>query len=763
MELFPARDESRPVAGRATFSGDGYAMQPRINLRRNVGLELPAHVGKRTCSGNTCETNYNTSITNLAIILGIVIPVVVAVIVLIFLHRRNVRRLRMEDAKDSSGGLDFGLEDAPRKGGKRKSLMFGGEKTAHRPSQLSMDMNLSSPYLLPPGVHQSHDSIHSLARTFPNEQDPYRTVKEYINSETGSIRSFNPSKDPFGNSKRASIVTSRSIKTPMMPPPRTNSMPKSPVSPDDKINPFATPTAPAPSRQLPSPAAVQEPIRPVQPIVPETGTVSYPDDKVGGGLDMPDVLPPPAAVSRNSQTGLPEPPADHGRAEPPAHAQDSSIGVAHTGDDGFHFPPTHGTGPAGLGLDLDLPKISSPTSDHAVSTDPHALHFAPGQAHSYDDYTHQGENPQIRTSQYSDEYEEDERGRGMQRQASLEYHAQQQQQQQQQRGLGVPQQEAKRLSVGFRPLPPDEVTESEDPEYRANRIRSFYKEYFEDSSAAAPPLPTNPRGGPQYYEDYDENYLGEAAYYDADTNAFVMPYAQPVTRRAMTPPPAGRSRGGPGGPAGRGPRGPHGPHGSIGGMSLPGGPRRPRAGSAFSPRAGSAFGPRPDSSASARMRGLPRKHLPPPTDLKTLPTPSKLRDDAFALNAIDFAPPDSFREHVAGRSQSPLGERRPYQPKVPVASPLVTAFDELAALPSPHLLRKSSTFTNLDFAPPKKFKDADTMSDAGSIKSNRSGISAVQLGAIRSGAGRVSRLPGDTVFTSAALSDQLKPQWGMRP
>ncbi len=55
------------------------------------------------------------------------------------------------------------------------------------------------------------------------------------------------------------------------------------------------------------------------------------------------------------------------------------------------------------------------------------------------------------------------------------------------------------------------------------------------------------------------------------------------------------------------------------------------------------------------------------------------------------------------------------------------------------------------------------MSDAGSIRSNRSGISAVQQAAIRSGAGRVSRLPGDTVFTQAALAQNLKPQWGMRP
>lgn len=55
------------------------------------------------------------------------------------------------------------------------------------------------------------------------------------------------------------------------------------------------------------------------------------------------------------------------------------------------------------------------------------------------------------------------------------------------------------------------------------------------------------------------------------------------------------------------------------------------------------------------------------------------------------------------------------------------------------------------------------MSDAGSIRSNRSGISQANLSAIRGGAGRVSRLPGDTVFTAAAMQDELKPKWGMRP
>ena len=79
-----------------------------------------------------------------------------------------------------------------------------------------------------------------------------------------------------------------------------------------------------------------------------------------------------------------------------------------------------------------------------------------------------------------------------------------------------------------------------------------------------------------------------------------------------------------------------------------------------------------------------------------------------------------------------------------------------------HLLRKSATFTALDFAPPRRFQDPDNMSDAGSIRSNRSGISARNLGAIRNGAGRVSRLPGDAVFTTAALQDQLKPSWNIR-
>lgn len=78
------------------------------------------------------------------------------------------------------------------------------------------------------------------------------------------------------------------------------------------------------------------------------------------------------------------------------------------------------------------------------------------------------------------------------------------------------------------------------------------------------------------------------------------------------------------------------------------------------------------------------------------------------------------------------------------------------------MLRKSGTFTSLDFAAPRKFRDPDSMSDAGSIRSNRSGISQVQQQAIRNGAYRVSKIPNNVVFTKDDMAATLKPQWGMR-
>jgi len=78
-----------------------------------------------------------------------------------------------------------------------------------------------------------------------------------------------------------------------------------------------------------------------------------------------------------------------------------------------------------------------------------------------------------------------------------------------------------------------------------------------------------------------------------------------------------------------------------------------------------------------------------------------------------------------------------------------------------HLLRKSGTFTALDFAPPPRFKSSDAGSDTGSIRSNRSGMSAAAAHSVRAGAYRVSRIPKEVVGTKHEISESLRPQWDL--
>ncbi|KAF6821251.1 hypothetical protein CSOJ01_00257 [Colletotrichum sojae] len=798
-----------------SFNANGYVMAARIPIRdvnpvvpaptQAQTLRIPSRIiGARAaeCTGpaNQCEKPFDQSTLTLPITLGVSIPLVGALCLFFYFHRRNVKKQRQEDANDPNRGLDFGLaETSSDKGGKgkRKSLMFRekGMGVDTKKRQLSMDMNLSSPYLLPPGLQSSRESLNSLARTLHNNEDPYRPVAQYAGSDVGSIRSFKPDGTSVysrSTSRRGSAMTGRTAMSQNTLPPRQNSLPKPPGSTND---PFATPKSrsgsPAPEILSPISPSIATPTSPVirsplvaEPIIPQIETVPYPDDRTRASLPRIPDLPEPAPVARKGLPSNPRPSAANPAVPGPREAdtapsaaevpgnkqaeqgQAPALPAIGLGLDDMSFPtPTHRSSPPAA----SLPASPRPQKDGVPSTLPAIV---PEEPNAYND----------RDDQY--DYEHEERGRSQRRSVEGNNYRESQ------LGLGVPAQDNKRLSVGFRPLPPDEVMESEDPEERANRIRSFYKEYFDPDNpgAGAPPAPPRgrppqgppprgpPRGRPQYYEDADPSFMGGPggdAYFDPDTNSFVMPYAQPVTRRAMTPPPnASRFRG---------PPPPRVMHGSMGGrMASPGpGPRGrgppPRAGSAMSSRLGpsrrgsdmsSQYTPRPGSSVSNRPGpARPKPKGPPPADLHTLPTPSKLKDDDFAImNPLDFAPPETFADRARGRSQSPAGERRPYAPpKIPIHSPLVSSFEEMPAMPSPHMLRKSGTFTALDFAPPRKFKDADSMSDAGSIRSNRSGISAVNQAAIRSGAGRVSRLPGDTVFTTNALSDQLKPQWGMRP
>jgi len=195
-------------------------------------------------------------------------------------------------------------------------------------------------------------------------------------------------------------------------------------------------------------------------------------------------------------------------------------------------------------------------------------------------------------------------------------------------------------------------------------------------------------------------------------------------------------------------------------------PRGPSAMSGYlSPRGPSAMGqfpPRGPSAMSNRSQAS-RRPMPPPQALASLPTPSKLRDDSAIFNAADFAPPVSFRDRQNGlRPDSPLGSQRPYSPSVRAFVPLNSSFDDLGAIPSPHALRKSGDFNTLDFAPPARFRNVDSGSDAASVRSGRSGVSSQQLASMRAGAYRMSRIPKGLAGTKDDIMKDLKPTWDLR-
>lgn len=271
-----------------------------------------------------------------------------------------------------------------------------------------------------------------------------------------------------------------------------------------------------------------------------------------------------------------------------------------------------------------------------------------------------------------------------------------------------------RLSVLMRPLPPDDV--QENPEERANRIRSFYKEYFDDNHRPMQPTEPLPKPSPQahneypdlynahnnyssqpqahkgyprqqqahneYYEDYTSEFLNEGTIYDSHQNGFVVaaaPFAEPITRRAMTPPPRAPPR--------------FQQHGAPPrtGRSRATSNAHSNSSHMFPPRGASAMSqqypppPRGTSAMSHRNRHQQfKKALPPPKTLSSLPTPHLLKDDAAIFGAADFAPPVSFRERQNGRRpDSPLGVQRPYSPSVKAFVPLNSSFENLAHVPSP--------------------------------------------------------------------------------
>lgn len=635
-----------------------------------------------------------TSTPTVAIVVAVLVPLVLAVGVLIYLHRRHLAKLREEDAKDKYKSLDFGMGQTAQtrkaNAGPEMSVSYTekGQKQGHDRG-MSLDIGtIGSPYILPAGLHGSRESFHSLSRSMHDSQDPYRPVTfmkddaSMHSNGRGRYRNDNGSMytTSSGGTEKDRMNNSLLKNASRMSqsfPPRGESM-----SPPQFPPPVASPSGPLNSNVAP-------PMPPLPPVTHEAAIQqnqnSYvafqPSSSVEQAIAPAQPALPDVQVSKAPAKSSPSP--------PPFRIQSQeAVVLENMNTNSFMSTSSYGDG-------VMVTPPSPPRQHTRQMSEQGPLAPAPLR-------------PQNEASQ--------------------------------QGGLGVNEfgYNTNRLSIA-RPLPPDDP--HDNPEQRANRIRSFYKEYFDDSK----PEPVGGHVYNEYYEDYRSEYQQDGAIFDQNSRAFVVaqpqaPFAQPVTRRAMTPPPRAPPRF----RSGSNPQGPHISNGSV-------------ASSRYVP-------PRGMSSMSGRLPApAPRRPMPPPAPLASLPTPAKLTEDSMIFDAADFAPPISYRDRQAGRRpDSPLGAPRPFSPAVRPHTPLATTYDDLAPMPSPHLLRKSGTFTALDFAPPPRFRDPGSSgSDAGSIRSNRSGMSAAGRMAVRTGAYRVSRIPKEIVGTRDDIMGSLRPTMDM--
>lgn len=539
------------------------------------------------------------------------LPITVAAVVLFVLHRRNVKKLRAEDKDDKYKSLDFGIDNytTGTKGKKGPEMKLNDVEKSHGRG-LSLEPDLSSPYLLPAGLHGSRESLHSLSQSTKDSYDPYRTVGSI--RDDASIRSGSR----HGGRDGASLYTTASRDTNRMgdgllknaqrmsrsipmrgastSPDRNAEIkyPERTASPLSPLNPrYEDPLAAA---LAPATAAAPAPAQSQQESVVEKPATTYNAYSPTAAHPPPPPAPPVQDIQARATT-TPSPP-------PRVQSQEVAINtmsMLSTSSYGGGFEVTPPSPPRAEVQDAPAPLAPQPR--RPVSKGPDSL--------AVDDFGHN----------------------------------------------------TNRLSMSLRPLP-DMNDPNEDPEQRANRIRSFYKEYFDDS-APPPPMPQNNYN--DYYEDYASEYL-DGSVFDPQTGNFIVaqpsaPFAQPVTRRAMTPPPRAPPR------FRSGTVTSNGPHMSQSSMG--------------SPRFAA---PRNMSSMSGRLPQQPRKPMPPPAPLSSLPTPGKLADDAGIFNAADFAPPVSYRERQNGiRPDSPLGAPRPFSPAVRPHTPLASSFDDLAVMPSP--------------------------------------------------------------------------------
>lgn len=580
------------------------------------------------------------------------IPLVVAIVVFFVLHRRHVRKLRLEDANDPHKSLDFGMDTskaqtAGKENGRKDILEapmmdLGVEKSLRRERGMSMDVG--SPYLLPPGLQSSRESLHSLSRTVHNGDDRYRPATTLVSDESSTMHTYQKTQGmtedsssytgsgksgrDYGNDNmNQNLLANAQGMSSSVPPTQ-----RSPLADKSNIPEIRTSEAERQVTRKPSPATGT--ISSLSPHAPPDTRDSYMGKESAALRKSNNYLGHLIHSREPSADMLSKPQNSAARSLP---IESSSATLQHTANRKSPPPAINTTSEASRPPRLQ--SLKAPTepmyqgkfmddaNDYIEAfsvTPPSPRQNSEQPQHKNTDKSGSGAKP------LQDEYT-----LGGAEAPVLGY-------------------DVRRLSMGFRPLPPDDPTDN--PEQRANRIRSFYKEYFDDSRPGPAPIPTA-----TYVEDYDEGYLREGAIFDPTSGQFIVAqpqFSEPYARRAMTPPPRAP-------PRFQGPARHH--------ATLSGGRFASPGARAFSSASGH-FGP--------SGRGSPRKALPPPGPLRVLPSPHLLKEDSFAL-PIDFAPPNSYKDRQAGRPESPRGGMRPFSPMLPAHLPLVSSFDDLSVMPSP--------------------------------------------------------------------------------
>ena len=597
----------------------------------------------------------STSNTTIPIVLGVVIPILISLAVLLFLHRRHVRKLRSEDADERHRSLDFGMEEREKLTGKKgkhakpmpQMSVIETQEAVRRERGLSMDVDLTDPFLLPPGLQQSQESLHSLSRIIISGDDKYQPAATFTSSDTNGLspsklgRALDDSSSHTSSSRRG-LTVAESHQNLLRHAQRMSTSPP-PTQRNSLVSGASTLIAPEPSYAQGSapPRKVMSPTPPNSaraPVAPEKSRSSFVvavsnagDRNLGTSIEGEDV--PKNNGSRHLLATAPSV-LPVSTAEASANEQESR----HTPLNTFANPTTK--------KEIE----SLPGNTHRATTLPQPQsELMPAPANDGDGFVDVSRNlasspipkPTGADEPRSPEFDFKDpvvQERKPQPEPALEpeYDAEMARQ---------------RTTMGRRPLPPDDPRDN--PEQRASRIRSFYKEYFDESKPRTfhPPV--------DYYEDSYKSYENDVLGYGNPAEQPVSaPFAEPFQRRAMTPPPRTTSR----------------PHGFEHSRTI-------TSGEAFMPPGSRAY-----SSASGRL--APRAKIAPakkkislPGPLQSLPTPHMLKDDTFL--PIDFAPPSTYNERRAGTPGSPKGSLRSFSPALSAHLPLASSFDDLSVMPSP--------------------------------------------------------------------------------